>query len=333
MIWSAGLLVWLELGLVSTSSRSLNGDILMCIKSIPFAHTQPPLTSSGQTPGVCQKTLDSLCGTRHDFAQEWSWGIGYWLAGWVLPILVLIGSIPVSPLRKRYLMAPLHILGDPIDSIYSVLTQRDYHLARLRPERTDSSWDCARIDYEAMDELKWSPPTPIPAPSRIRTEPYIRTIGCILRSVSIRSYAKKVFTFLQVALLAMSVLFLASHRSHSVSDSDVPARHLGSIDSPDNNTVSMERVIASCTLPGYICCVTTLLMEEAALRYPAMLSMELVRALPTYHIIQWFRRMKSKSMHFGIMLATSDLMLTCRIAREVLMRRYVQGLRLIEPIF
>jgi hypothetical protein len=83
--------------------------------------------SSGQTmvnPNNLTLTLPGcrkLCGAK----QGWYWDIGPRLSTWLIPILLLISNIELSPLDKRRFLAILHLLGDPIDSIWSLVHKID----------------------------------------------------------------------------------------------------------------------------------------------------------------------------------------------------------------
>ena len=69
-------------------------------------------------------TLDGcrrLCGPRLMWYQD----IGPRLSIWLIPVLLLISNVELSPLDKRRFAAILHLLGDPIDSLWSLLHKLD----------------------------------------------------------------------------------------------------------------------------------------------------------------------------------------------------------------
>lgn len=69
-------------------------------------------------------TLDgcnALCGPKH----TWYTDVGPRLTIWLIPILLLLANVELSPLDKRNFLAVLHLLGDPIDSIWSLLHKLD----------------------------------------------------------------------------------------------------------------------------------------------------------------------------------------------------------------
>jgi hypothetical protein len=58
----------------------------------------------------------TLCG-----GQAWFWDIGPRLTTWLIPILLLLSNMELSPLDKRRFFAVIHLIGDPIDSIWSLV--------------------------------------------------------------------------------------------------------------------------------------------------------------------------------------------------------------------
>ncbi|KAL6716771.1 hypothetical protein ACLMJK_006339 [Lecanora helva] len=69
-------------------------------------------------------TLDGcnrLCGPKRMWYQD----IGPRLSIWLIPVLLLISNVELSPLDKRRFAAILHLLGDPIDSLWSLLHKLD----------------------------------------------------------------------------------------------------------------------------------------------------------------------------------------------------------------
>lgn len=69
-------------------------------------------------------TLDgcvALCGPK----QSWYTDVGPRLTVWLIPVLLLLANVEVGPLGKFNWLAILHLLGDPIDSIWSLLHKLD----------------------------------------------------------------------------------------------------------------------------------------------------------------------------------------------------------------
>jgi hypothetical protein len=90
------------------------------------------LTLSG-----CQQ----LCGSRPRSSRSFYLDVGPRSSIWMLPLVLLISNLtlPVSLVKKSYLMI-LHLLGDPIDSTWSLLTKieawnRCYALASQKSKR------------------------------------------------------------------------------------------------------------------------------------------------------------------------------------------------------
>lgn len=85
--------------------------------------------------GVLLDRLDNveltLSGCKH-FCGGWTfyWDAGPRLTTWVIPVLLLLSNIELSPIDKRRFMTIIHALGDPIDSLWS-LTHKIYTWHRL----------------------------------------------------------------------------------------------------------------------------------------------------------------------------------------------------------
>ena len=63
----------------------------------------------------------AICGPE----QTWYFDIGPWLTVWLIPVLLLLANVEPSPVDKYNFLAILHLLGDPIDSIWSLLHKLD----------------------------------------------------------------------------------------------------------------------------------------------------------------------------------------------------------------
>lgn len=68
------------------------------------------------TRGGCEK----LCGS-----QAFYWDIGPRLSTWLIPILLLVSNVELSPIDKKRFLAIVHLFGDPIDSIWSLVHKMD----------------------------------------------------------------------------------------------------------------------------------------------------------------------------------------------------------------
>ena len=64
---------------------------------------------------------EEICGPE----QGWYRDIGPRLVNWLIPVLLLISNVELSPLDKRRFLAILHLLGDPIDSMWSMIDKLD----------------------------------------------------------------------------------------------------------------------------------------------------------------------------------------------------------------
>ncbi|KAH7088782.1 hypothetical protein FB567DRAFT_547641 [Paraphoma chrysanthemicola] len=92
------------------------------------------------TPESPVLTLDScieLCGAPFG----WYVDIGPRLSTWLIPVFLLLSNMEVSPLDKRRYLMILHLLGDPIDSLWSLLSKLEAwsRCYRLAAEMYDST--------------------------------------------------------------------------------------------------------------------------------------------------------------------------------------------------
>ena len=78
-----------------------------------------------------------LCGPK----RQWYSDMGPRLSIWLLPVLLLISNVELSPLDKRRFCAIVHLLGDPLHTFWSLIDKLDsvdrcYRLAeRYEPDR------------------------------------------------------------------------------------------------------------------------------------------------------------------------------------------------------
>jgi hypothetical protein len=94
--------------------------------------------SSVERPILNLNNCYELCGA--DFG--WYNDIGPRLSTWLIPVFLLLSNMEVSPLDKRRYLMILHLLGDPIDSLWSLLLKleawsRCYYLALTLCGSTD----------------------------------------------------------------------------------------------------------------------------------------------------------------------------------------------------
>lgn len=64
---------------------------------------------------------NAICGPR----QTWYLDVGPRLSAWVIPVLLLLLNVEVGPFGKRNFLEYLHLLGDPIDSLWSLIHKID----------------------------------------------------------------------------------------------------------------------------------------------------------------------------------------------------------------
>ena len=80
-----------------------------------------PAYSGADNMTLTFKGCNAICGPK----QTWYTDVGPRLTIWLIPILLLLANVELSPLDKRNYCAILHLLGDPIDSIWSLLHKLD----------------------------------------------------------------------------------------------------------------------------------------------------------------------------------------------------------------
>ncbi|KAF2429738.1 hypothetical protein EJ08DRAFT_650194 [Tothia fuscella] len=99
--------------------EKLNNKTLLPIDAIFFRQFGQPMndpTNIGLTLNGCR----AQCGAEFDWYRD----VGPRLSTWLIPVIVLLGNMQLATLGKRNsLMTLLHLLGDPIDSCWSLLTK------------------------------------------------------------------------------------------------------------------------------------------------------------------------------------------------------------------
>jgi hypothetical protein len=86
--------------------------------------------STPERPVLTLNKCNALCGAEYG----WYVDIGPRLSTWLIPVFLLLSNMEVSPLDKRRYLMIIHLLGDPIDSLWSLLSKleawsRCYYLA------------------------------------------------------------------------------------------------------------------------------------------------------------------------------------------------------------
>ena len=95
------------------SNGSLNTDdaVFHRDKGVPMSGVDNPVLT---LPG-CYK----FCGKQ----RLWYLDAGARLNTWIVPVFLLLSNLEVSPLDKRRYLMLVHLLGDPIDSMWSLLSK------------------------------------------------------------------------------------------------------------------------------------------------------------------------------------------------------------------
>lgn len=97
----------------------------------------------------------ALCGEK----RAWYWDVGPRLTTWVIPILLLISNVELSPLDKRRFFAIIHLIGDPIDSFWSLVHKIDawdqcYTLAAQYATSPDRRRRVIATVFAGFEEIK-----------------------------------------------------------------------------------------------------------------------------------------------------------------------------------
>ena len=102
-----------------------------------------PLYNGPDNMTLTLQGCNALCGPK----QTWYTDIGPRLTIWLIPILLLLANVELSPLDKRRSLAILHLIGDPIDSIWSLLHKLDAwdRCCELAARHHDACPSCQRV--------------------------------------------------------------------------------------------------------------------------------------------------------------------------------------------
>lgn len=88
-------------------------------RSIFAANSQGNLLSSLPTVALTLPACERICGTTWSTYPD----AGPRLMTWLVPVLVLIANLQYAAIGKERFLAVLHVLGDPIDSMMSLLSK------------------------------------------------------------------------------------------------------------------------------------------------------------------------------------------------------------------
>ena len=81
----------------------------------------------GRLMSTLEKPMLTIGGCEQTCGKDFGWyrDIGPRLSTWLIPVFLLLTNLEVSPLDKRRYMMLAHLLGDPIDSLWSLLTKME----------------------------------------------------------------------------------------------------------------------------------------------------------------------------------------------------------------
>lgn len=99
----------------------INGSISRNDEKIFFRNRTGELESSIDNPTLTLYGCEKICGSRRDWYPD----AGPRLNTWLLPVVLLIANMEVSPLDKRRYLMVIHLMGDPIHSLWSMLAKLD----------------------------------------------------------------------------------------------------------------------------------------------------------------------------------------------------------------
>lgn len=94
-------------------------DSVLAANDTAFYHDDLGFHSSLNRPVLNLKGCNELCGRKFGWYKD----IGPRLSTWLIPVFLLLSNMEVSPLDKRRYLMIVHLLGDPIDSLWSMLTK------------------------------------------------------------------------------------------------------------------------------------------------------------------------------------------------------------------
>ncbi|KAF2650570.1 hypothetical protein K491DRAFT_126087 [Lophiostoma macrostomum CBS 122681] len=114
-----------------------NGSLATNDSAFYRDHYGQPMSDPGY-PILTIAGCDEFCGK----GRGWYVDIGPRLSTWLIPVFLLLSNVEVSPLDKRRYLMIVHLLGDPIDSLWCLLLKieawsRCYRLALYGREGKD----------------------------------------------------------------------------------------------------------------------------------------------------------------------------------------------------
>ncbi|KAK1756584.1 hypothetical protein QBC47DRAFT_445272 [Echria macrotheca] len=121
-------------GCLSVTSTLLQNQVISANDSTIFA--RDPITrqllNSGKTTALTLLGCETICGPKTFYVDA-----GPRFMTWMLPIVLLLSNIELSPTDKRRFSTLLQVLGDPVDAIWSMVHKlqtwnKIYRIARWR---------------------------------------------------------------------------------------------------------------------------------------------------------------------------------------------------------
>ena len=152
--WHRWAHIFMLLGVVATASAyegpsfdrgSCKSKIMKLQSQANFTQNTPEFFLQDLNSGLLSNGPDNMTVTItgcYEFCGPWTF---YWdaiprLTTWVLPVLLLLSNIELSPIDKKRFMTIIHALGDPIDSFWSLIHKiyiwhRLYEIGLKKSER------------------------------------------------------------------------------------------------------------------------------------------------------------------------------------------------------
>jgi hypothetical protein len=128
----------------------INGSLQDTDNNTFYTNQFGSIMADPENPVLTLDGCERICGANKDWYKD----PGPRLNVWLIPVILLITNMEVSPLDKRRYLMVVHLLGDPIDSLWSLLSKieawsRCYSLAKLdRPhnaKETDGLYDVVSL--------------------------------------------------------------------------------------------------------------------------------------------------------------------------------------------
>lgn len=112
---------WVRATCYSNVQNMLQNGSLASNDTIFLRDRNGTFMSDPYNPILTLPGCQQICGRGF----EWYADIGPRLSIWIIPVFLLISNMEVSPLDKRRYLMILHLLGDPIDSLWCLLLKQD----------------------------------------------------------------------------------------------------------------------------------------------------------------------------------------------------------------